>query len=249
MAVTILLVSVIPVLVVGECLPFVVKEKHYFRGERGVPWWTRYKILVVWWVAVGRGVMFTAGGTRGLRRMTTVLNSNCRILDLHRVNYRTSVPRATSSFTNGTLRGTRCIGRRCNCSYFTSSDKLRMSILKKRPNICDTHCDNNNSRTGVRGLLRGLAKGDSHNTRFHAIVTLLVNRRAHLFRNVIHKAVVSRQHNRKKFNCSPVFIPRNCSLAFTRLNDRVGGHVDRHTGTIRRLTRCLGKWRFLTRLW
>lgn len=194
---------------------------------------------------VGHGLMFTAGGTRGLRRMTTVLKSRIRLLDLGSVDYRASVPRATRALRKGTLLGSSCVCGGCRLSYFTSSAKLRIRTLGKTPKICSTHCTKNrkrSTRTGVLGLLRRLRKGRGHGTRFHATVSLVLSKGRCLFRKIVGNRVVGRGHNSSKFNCSPVFGPRNCSQAFTRLKGSVGGRVDRHTLTMRGLYRFLRDW-------
>lgn len=175
--------------------------------------------------------------------MHTVLKSGIRILDLGSVHYRTSVPRATSALRKGTTLGTRCVRTRCNVSYFTSSANLRIRTLSKTPKICSTHCTNNrkrSSRTGVGGLLTRLRNGRGQGTRFHATVYLVRKKRGRLFRNVIGKRVVQRGGKDSNFNCSPIFIPRNCTRAFTRVKTRRGGEVDRQTETMRGLYSCLG---------
>lgn len=200
------------------------------------------------------GVMFTAGGRRGLRRVHSVLNDSCRIISLGRVKYSISVPRAKGALRRGTLRGTRCICSRCRLDYFTSSANLRIRTLSNTPNIRDTHCTRNASRsdrTGVTGLLERLSKGRGEGTHFHAIVYCVRGGSIYpynyadvggvrRFSNVMGNSVTARGRNARNFNCSPVFIPRNCSRDFTRLNRRVGGNVDRETETITGLTRCLG---------
>lgn len=184
--------------------------------------------------SAGVGLMFTAGGQRGLSRIQGVASKCARVIDLSRVGYRRSVPRATRALRNGTLRGTHCVGRRFKCSYFTSSANLRMRTLRGTPKMCSTHCTNpkRSSRTGVSGLLRRVRGGGGQGTHFHAMVTLVLGKGRCLFRNVIGNAVVGRGENRDNFKCSPVFIPSACSRAFTRVNGSVGGRVDRHTRTI-----------------
>lgn len=174
--------------------------------------------------------------------MSTVLKSGIRLLDLGSVGYRASVPRATRALRNGTCLGSSFVCQGCKLGYFTSSAKLRIRSLKNTPNICSTHCTNKRkrgTRTGVLGLLRRLRKGSGHETRFHATVSLVLSRGRCLFRKVVGNRVVGRGENSSKFKCSPMFIPRKCSQAFTRLNGRVGGRVDRHTLTIGGLYRFL----------
>lgn len=190
--------------------------------------------------------MFTAGGSRGLRRIATVLKRGIRLLDVGSVGYSASVPRATSALRKGTLLGTECVFSGCRLSYFTSSANLRIRTLNKTPNMCSTHCTNSTrgSRTGVGGLLGSVRNVRGHGTRFHAMFTLVVSKGRRLFRNVIGKRVAGGEGNTSNFNCSPVFVPRKCARAFTRVKGRLGGGVDRQTLTAGGLYGFLVEWYF-----